>query len=157
EPPARPRAQPGGLDPHGRREPATSRMAARVRRTTAPAEGARATGAGRGGAAPRRPRLGAGEARPRPPPGRGAAPRGRPGDRGDRRPARDPRGHREVAALPWAHPAGGPARREGVAMTSELDALRSLADRVHPPTLAALEEVARRRTRRTAATAALGC
>jgi hypothetical protein len=42
-------------------------------------------------------------------------------------------------------------------MTSELETLRSLADRVHPPALEALEEVARRRTRRTAAMAALGC
>src|SRR5262245_42317468 len=132
-------------------------MATRVRRTTAPAEGARTTGAGRGRSAPRRPGHGVGAARPRPPPGRGAAPRGRPRHRGARDPARQPRGHREVAALAGAHPAGRPARREGAAMTSELDALRSLADRVHPPALETLEEVARRRTRRTAAMAALGC
>jgi hypothetical protein len=42
-------------------------------------------------------------------------------------------------------------------MTSELESLRALADRVQPPPLEALEEVARRRTRRAAAVAALGC
>jgi hypothetical protein len=42
-------------------------------------------------------------------------------------------------------------------MTSELETLRSLADRVRPPAFDALEEVARLRTRRTAATAAVGC
>ena len=40
-------------------------------------------------------------------------------------------------------------------MTSELETLRSLADRPQPPAFEALEEVARLRTRRTAATAAL--
>jgi hypothetical protein len=42
-------------------------------------------------------------------------------------------------------------------MTSELETLRSVADRVQPPPFAALEDVARRRTRRTAVTAVAGC
>ena len=42
-------------------------------------------------------------------------------------------------------------------MTSELETLRSVADRVQPPPFATLEEVARRRTRRTAVTAVAGC
>jgi hypothetical protein len=41
-------------------------------------------------------------------------------------------------------------------MTSELETLRSLADRVHPPSFEVLEEVARRRTRRAAAVATVG-
>lgn len=42
-------------------------------------------------------------------------------------------------------------------MTSELESLRALADRVRPPAFEALEEVARQRTRRTAAAAVVGC
>lgn len=42
-------------------------------------------------------------------------------------------------------------------MTSELETLRTVADRVQPPPFEALEEVARRRTHRTAATAVVGC
>jgi hypothetical protein len=42
-------------------------------------------------------------------------------------------------------------------MTSELETLRSVADRVRRPAFEALEEVARRRTRRTAATVVVGC
>ncbi|HEX5088932.1 MAG TPA: hypothetical protein VFV89_14075 [Nocardioides sp.] len=42
-------------------------------------------------------------------------------------------------------------------MTSELDTLRSVADRVQPPSFEALEEVARRRTRLAAAAIAVGC
>jgi hypothetical protein len=42
-------------------------------------------------------------------------------------------------------------------MTSELDTLRSVADRVHPPPFEALEEVARRRARRAAVAVAMGC
>jgi hypothetical protein len=41
-------------------------------------------------------------------------------------------------------------------MTSELETLRSLADRMHPPTFESLEEVARLRTRRTAVYTAVG-
>jgi hypothetical protein len=42
-------------------------------------------------------------------------------------------------------------------MTSELETLRSLADRVRPPSFEALEEVARKRTRRAAVVTTVGC